>query len=124
MLLRLADWRDLGSSVPGRRSTPPSGEHRLREPQVPPLLNVSGERDAVLRIRRYDRLLASRSFSSSVQFWIGAEGMDDSNGPASPIVRKQAVFRAVNERIEATNKRFGVALWRTESSANALMKAA
>ena len=40
--------------------------------------------------------------------------MDDSNGHARQVARKQAVFRAVNERIEATNKHFGIALWQTE----------
>ncbi len=40
--------------------------------------------------------------------------MDDSNGHARQVARNQAVFRAVNERIESTNVRFGVALKRTD----------
>jgi hypothetical protein len=45
--------------------------------------------------------------------WIGVEGMDDSNGFARRVARNEALFRAVNERIEATNEHFGVALERT-----------
>ncbi len=40
--------------------------------------------------------------------------MDDSHGHARQVARNQAVFRAVNERIEATNQRFGIALKQTD----------
>ena len=40
--------------------------------------------------------------------WIGVEGMDDSNGDARRVARNEALFRAVNERIEATTARFAV----------------
>ena len=36
--------------------------------------------------------------------------MDDSNGHARRVAQNEALFRAVNERIEATNKHFGVAV--------------
>jgi hypothetical protein len=36
------------------------------------------------------------------------------HGNARLVARNQAVFRAVNERIEATNEHFGVALERTD----------
>ena len=39
--------------------------------------------------------------------------MDDSNGEARRVARNEALFRAVNERIEATNKHFGLALEET-----------
>jgi hypothetical protein len=40
--------------------------------------------------------------------------MEVSNGHARQVARNQAVFRAVNERIESTNVRFGVGLEQTE----------
>jgi hypothetical protein len=46
--------------------------------------------------------------------WNGAEEMGGLHGNARLVARNQAVFRAVNERIEATNEHFGVALERTD----------